>query len=431
MALTGIFNFLLPMSVAFDSNCDFFQYMELGQEYFIYNKEYPESYGPGTNCRWVAQSPPNTRIVMSCPDINLPASNNCQADYITISLTGNSSLTDGNRYCGIGTINVVSAENALALGLFSVWYSAGGRFSCSLTAIQSEDGTQSSTTARPNTCDCGWRKKRRIVGGIEAGINEYTYMAAIVEIPYQDVYCGATIISKRYAVTANHCLVDKVATDLGLLVGDHDLSTGTETTHAALYTLEKFVSHPSYNNRTNRNDIAILKTQNVMEFGESVGPVCLPFRYTNRNFIGTSLTVLGWGTTEFSGPKSDVLLATNVSVIPNDECQRALHMNMVFNSQICTYAQGRDACQYDSGGPLIWNVRDTKRDQLLGIISYGLGCASQYPSVNTRVSSFLAWIVSETSGMHIYFCPNSYIINIICFRFHLLHQIRNLFKKNI
>ncbi|VEN48611.1 unnamed protein product [Callosobruchus maculatus] len=36
------------------------------------------------------------------------------------------------------------------------------------------------------------------------------------------------------------------------------------------------------------------------------------------------------------------------------------------------------------------------RLHLVGIISYGNGCASQKPSINTRVTSYLSWIVSRT-----------------------------------
>nr|CAH7723684.1 unnamed protein product [Callosobruchus chinensis] len=38
------------------------------------------------------------------------------------------------------------------------------------------------------------------------------------------------------------------------------------------------------------------------------------------------------------------------------------------------------------------------RLHLVGVISYGNGCTSRQPSVNTRVTSYLSWIVSRRSG---------------------------------
>lgn len=71
---------------------------------------------------------------------------------------------------------------------------------------------------------------------------------------------------------------------------------------------------------------------------------------------------------------------------------------MISSNQICTYAPGKDACQSDSGGPLYYFERDIGRMLQVGVISYGLACATTKPSVNVRVTSHLVWIVSSTNG---------------------------------
>lgn len=73
MALPSIFGFLMPVTMAaINPNCDFYQQLVLGQEYYIYNDEYPGLYPPSTSCRWTGESPPGTSIVLSCEDIQLP-----------------------------------------------------------------------------------------------------------------------------------------------------------------------------------------------------------------------------------------------------------------------------------------------------------------------------------------------------------------------
>lgn len=68
--------------------------------------------------------------------------------------------------------------------------------------------------------------KSRIVGGTDTGVNEFPMMAGIVDADERSVFCGSTIISVRYVLTAAHCMTNRNYTRLGVLVGDHDLNSG-------------------------------------------------------------------------------------------------------------------------------------------------------------------------------------------------------------
>lgn len=47
---------------------------------------------------------------------------------------------------------------------------------------------------------------------------------------------------------------------------------------------------------------------------------------------------------------------------------------------------------------MLWQDPATGRLTLVGIISYGLGCGGNKPSINTRVTETLRWIEEMTPG---------------------------------
>lgn len=71
--------------------------------------------------------------------------------------------------------------------------------------------------------------------------------------------------------------------------------------------------------------------------------------------------------------------------------------NGISESQYCSYdPQGKqDSCNGDSGGPLqYFPFKHSTISKVVGVISFGFGCASGKPGINTRVASYLDWIES-------------------------------------
>lgn len=102
---------------------------------------------------------------------------------------------------------------------------------------------------------------------------------------------------------------------------------------------------------------------------------------------------IGYGFFTYMEPKqATILQKVSLQILPADRCEFSINNT----DKMCTFESGKDSCISDSGGPLIYFVKG--RQYVVGLISYGIGCGSIYPSVNTRITSYLPWILSNTEG---------------------------------
>lgn len=100
----------------------------------------------------------------------------------------------------------------------------------------------------------------------------------------------------------------------------------------------------------------------------------------------------------YSLQQASVLQKVSLQILPVDKCTDSTRNPY----KMCTYANNKDSCVSDSGGPLILFIKG--RQYVVGLISYGIGCGTTNPSVNTRITSYIQWIVSNTDGET--FCRN-------------------------
>ena len=119
-------------------------------------------------------------------------------------------------------------------------------------------------------------------------------------------------------------------------------------------------------------------------------------------YEGRTCYIAGWGAENerFStGFVSDHLLEAPVPIIGDHTCMQTKSYGRIFKPQnhLCAgYMSGgqNDACQNDSGGPLICIDKDNQ-PILTGITSFGIGCARKnFPGVYTRITSYREWIFS-------------------------------------
>ncbi|RWS18500.1 Polyserase-2-like protein, partial [Leptotrombidium deliense] len=163
---------------------------------------------------------------------------------------------------------------------------------------------------------------------------------------------------------------------------------------------DKIWSNPSYLGKKdyNRNDIALLRLSNSVQFSSKLSPICLP-NANQSNFH--NLFYLGWGKVGVGKDASNDLLYVDTK--PSDDCYRVFYPAFVKEKQFCTQAKGKGICDGDSGGPLSSKINGHVTQ--VGINSYvALGTCGEKPEVTTRVSAFLKDIYSVTDGSN--WCRN-------------------------
>ena len=153
--------------------------------------------------------------------------------------------------------------------------------------------------------------------------------------------------------------------------------------------------HPDYNTRTSENDIALLKLEGEFHCHKrELFPACLPRKTSYAGWHKGLVT--GWGTTTEGGQVSDIVRKARVPIMSDAVCSQAYRGQLYPDVMLCAGKDGIDACQGDSGGPLVVQDEDHFGWSLIGIVSWGIGCAREgYFGVYTEVSHYIPWIAQS------------------------------------
>merc|ERR1712212_1147272 len=215
--------------------------------------------------------------------------------------------------------------------------------------------------------------------------------------------CGGTIVNKKFVITAAHCY-NSMFTDLRVIVGEHNLCDGVNE-GGKVIKVKKITLHPDYNSKKVDNDIAVLELAEDLTFTDKIKPACLPSSET-KDYSGSASTISGWGGTIGYGrneqqpqqPKQCTLKETIVKLIASSDpmCSKLPGLSTSSKIKLCAFAKDTDTCQGDSGGPL--TVPENGKYTLVGVVSYGWGCASSAPGIYARVQGFLPWIKNLISS---------------------------------
>ncbi|CAK1589513.1 unnamed protein product [Parnassius mnemosyne] len=252
-----------------------------------------------------------------------------------------------------------------------------------------------------SACGKDFSNNNRIIGGGAAAIDEYPWLV-LLEYENGDTLCGGSLITKKFILTAAHCIkrssepkfarlaeyntssypTDYVETDGG----------GLDEITVEIIPIEKNLAHPNYTRLYVHHDIGLSKLKRDAVLGDFIRLICLPTQDFRKDFKGeVNFTVAGWGS---DGKKfSDVKKYVKVPYVPTKECRASFTFNSIIESQICAGGrENEDSCSGDSGGPLMYEHGDTYI--AIGIVSYGLGrCGTDNtPAIYTYVYSYLDWL---------------------------------------
>ncbi|XP_052862696.1 chymotrypsin-2-like [Anopheles cruzii] len=223
----------------------------------------------------------------------------------------------------------------------------------------------------------------RIVGGQNAGTNQFPHQVSLRSAGNAH-FCGGSVISSRYVLTAAHCTIGRTTGNTVSVVGTIFLNSGG-IAHQTL----RIVNHGGYNANTLANDVSLVQTASVIGMSAAVQSIAL-----GGNFINTGgATASGWGQLGANIGIPNHLQFLNTNIITLAACRAAhtaANAARVFDNTMCSHSpNGQGMCMGDSGGPLVHG------GAVHGIVSWGIPCGLGFPDVFARVSSHTQWILNN------------------------------------
>ncbi len=291
----------------------------------------------------------------------------------------------------------------------------------------------------------------KIVGGRDARLQDWPGIVSLQivragngrSMSYH--FCGGTMITEDWMLTAAHCFDDivrrgdqyvsvtteevlgrtrqRVVGPLRVVAGALDLA---QTSADLTYNVAEVVVHPDYERPAEGDDIALVRLDRP--YSGPLAPLSLSAETDGVKADGELGWVGGYGALseelarqnryDFRFDRTGTLIAapalqlqeTTAFTLNEASCRMKIARAYaevgasaeglrISAEQICAgdpLGRQRDSCQGDSGGPLM-KVAVSGCPYQVGVVSWGYGCARPgVPGVYTRVSAYADWIRATT-----------------------------------
>ncbi|OCT59129.1 serine protease 27 isoform X1 [Xenopus laevis] len=242
----------------------------------------------------------------------------------------------------------------------------------------------------------------RIMGGQDSQEGRWPWQVSLRRNGQN--FCGGTLISNLWVVSAAHCFPDpSTASSVTAFFGSHKIDQPDD--NEVPIAVKSVYNNPDYHKEGDSGDISLIELVKEVTYTNYILPVCLPDS-TVTFPRGLKCWVTGWGNimSASSLPSPKTLQEVAVPLIGATECDgyyqtptsAGTSTLRVHNDMICAgYLNGgKDSCQGDSGGPLVCSTGH--QWFLVGVVSFGEGCGEPYrPGVYTLLPVYSDWIVSN------------------------------------
>lgn len=216
------------------------------------------------------------------------------------------------------------------------------------------------------------------------------------------LYAGGVYIGNNTILTAAHCVKSYVPDKIRMgYFGPNDPKNNIK-----FYNVVSTKMHPKYNLNDLNNDIAYIKIdKNPSDDGFTPIPILNKRRDKKLKLtrVGKPCTIIGLGRLSSNGAIPNKVQKTDIFIVNKkntDYPASYIKYKMLLagdENNPNDPNDNEDSCQGDSGGPLIaWDYKKNVWT-LIGLVSWGNGCALDgYPGVYTYVKRCFGWIRKET-----------------------------------
>ncbi|KAG5680176.1 hypothetical protein PVAND_009701 [Polypedilum vanderplanki] len=213
-----------------------------------------------------------------------------------------------------------------------------------------------------------------ILNGRPADIENYPFKLAMYQ--FGEFFCGATVISQKWSLTAAHCLESHVSPEHITLTG----GSSNRLIGGVTFIVEEYFLHPNYDPIILDYDAAVMRIKGSFN-GNNIRPVVLANEGCETT-SGLEVKLAGWGQNELEIFPEE-LYEIKQTIIDNKRCYEEWEGDITDRMMCADVVDKIDSCYGDSGGAVMKNGC-----LQVGIISFGsFNCGYPIPSVFTRIEN--------------------------------------------